>query len=162
MIIGRCVLLKTKRIIILISLFLISCIITIYLKKNNFYGVYKVKNIVFSSSLISVSKDYYEEQIKNTKYIFKKDLFKIESVKGTFEIEKPLYKRSKVDQKIITQLNDIPNSTSKYKDKYIYSLYDSNNNRLNYKFILLDNEILLISYYDINKNIIMNILELKQ
>ena len=132
--------------------------------KENFYGTYVLDDIVYLSSLSSVSYDYIKSH--DTKFILNKNYFKVESSDNTLEINNATYKKEKMSKDLVNRFNRAvfnSISLSKFDVKYQYTIYDSNDEPVNFRIYLLDNTIWLSAYHNKAENEyeLMNIYKLK-
>ncbi|WBW95197.1 hypothetical protein [Oceanirhabdus sp. W0125-5] len=134
-------------------------------------GKYEFDSIVYLSPLSSSSKDYLNKKMKGTVYTINKDSFKAVSSENHYEISKLTYKRNKMDDELVQAFNDSVwdsswgnISISEYKERYKYSIYNEQNEKINFYLYSMDEELWIASYTDNtanNSEIIMSIYKLK-
>jgi hypothetical protein len=133
--------------------------------KNNIYGTYVMDSAVYHSPLSSESSDYFEEKQKDTMIVIGIDNFTYESSDIKIDIKNPRYKKERMDEDKTRDFDESVFhviSISDYKDKYQYTIYDSD--KAVYRIYSLDTETWIAAYSETPKGkyYIMNILKLKK
>jgi hypothetical protein len=134
---------------------------------NAILGEYEFDNIIYLSPLSSSTIDYMEESMKGTEYIISKDTFEITSSVNSYIILEPIYEKKEMKEEMIRAFSNAELETialDAYKEKYQYSIYDKDNNKINFYLYAMDGELWLASYVDNTANnaeIIMYIYKLK-
>jgi len=134
-------------------------------------GKYEFDEVMYLSPLSSSSKDYINKKNQGTVYTINKDSFEIVSSENDYEISNLIYKRKKMDDDLVQSFNDSvwvsgwgTVSISEYKEKYQYSIYNEENEKINLYLYSMDGELWIASYTDNtanNSEIIMSIYKLK-
>ena len=156
-----------KREIVILFTLLFIIMISVIFRKNNIYGNYTFDDLIILSPLSSWTNDYYIEKNEETQYIIQKKYFKILFQDGqNFEIKNPLYKKEEMNEALINKFNTaVTNKISlkNYKEKYQITIYNINNENSihTFRLFLLDDEIWLALYYNIDEDIIAEIVKLK-
>ncbi|HEX3077237.1 MAG TPA: hypothetical protein VHQ24_10280 [Lachnospiraceae bacterium] len=155
--------------VILVSILIIAIIFILFYfmgkSKNNIYGTYVVDSVVFLSPLSSESKDFIEAKRKDTIFEISRDSFKYDSSDSKVEIKSPTYIKERMDEDKIESFNESVFhviSLSDYKEKYQYTIYDSD--KAVYRIYSLDTETWIAAYSETpdGKYYIMNILKMKK
>lgn len=135
--------------------------------ENSIFGNYEFKDVIFLSPVSSSTIDSMKDKMEGTKYIIQKDVFKITPTDNQFEILNPTYKKEKINSDTVEDFNKaVFNAVSieEYKEKYKYTIYTKNNQKVKYYLYSLDNELWIASYVDNTANkqdLIMYIFQIK-
>jgi len=137
-----------KRVFILIAglvlLFCLSC------SRNNdeqdFYGTYTFEEVSYLSLLSSSTIDYMNERMTGTKYTIEADLFKIEALDNTVEINSPNYIEEEIK-------DSIPTASDAYAAisedvKYQYTIYKNDGTKTNWRLYVSSYTTWIGSYVD--------------
>lgn len=129
------------------------------------YGKYTFNKVIYISPLSSTSIDYINKQMSGTEFIIEKDKFEIVSSENPYKIMQPNYIKEKMDDNLAKIFNNSVLNTvsiSSYKDKYQYSIFTKNNEKIKYYIYSMNEELWLSSYNTANnKDTIMYIFKLK-
>lgn len=103
--------------------------------EQNIYSVYTFEEVSYLSPLSSVTKDYVNDQMEETKYTIKEALFKTESTDySTVEFSSPKYKKG-----------EISNELSVFADVYTfigsdvdceYTIYDKDGSKTKWRLYI--------------------------
>lgn len=108
-------------------------------------GTYDFEDVVIS--LTSATRDYLAQQKAGTEYIIEDSAFTI--VQGEYEekYSNISYKKEVLDDKIIEDNYDfLIDIFDKSKDRYRYSLYDEQGEKIRYYIFQLDGDIYICKY----------------
>lgn len=137
-------------------------------KRGEIYGKYKFNDVIYLSSLSSSSIDYIKDNMLKAEYNIEKDNFKIISNEVNYEISKPIYKKKKMNEDMEKAFSEsVLNAVSikSYKDKYQYTILNSENVKTNFYIYSLDDEVWIGYYVDNtadNSDILMYIYKLEK
>ncbi|HEX3023328.1 MAG TPA: hypothetical protein VHP81_13165 [Lachnospiraceae bacterium] len=157
-----------KRVFLVSILILVILLILVYFmgnSRNNINGTYVVDGVVYLSPLSSESKDYFEAKRKDTIFVISKDNFTYDSSDIKVDIKNPTYRKERMDEEITKNFNESVFHTislSDYKDKYQYTIYDSD--KAVYRIYSLDTETWIAAYSETpdGKYYIIDILKVKK
>ena len=130
-------------------------------------GEFQFEKVVYLSPLSSSTIDYEEKQMEGTIYKINRDNFEIVSSVNQYKISDPIYEKIKMDNVLVQTFNyAVFNSVdiSKYKEKYQYIIYTSENQKANFYLYSMDDELWIAAYADNTANktdIIMNIYKIQ-
>lgn len=108
-------------------------------------GTYEFEDVIIS--LTSATRDYLAEQKAGTEYIIESSAFTITQGEYEDKYENISYKKEVLDDKIIEESYDyLSELFGKYKERYRYSLYDEQGEKIRYYIFQLDEDIYICKY----------------
>lgn len=115
-------------------------------------GTYGFDKLLYLSGLSSSTFDYAESKMKGTKFTIGTELFEIDYPDGNdYRIEAPVYTREKISGDMIQAFEKCTMekvSISEYKVRYRYNIFTRDNQKTNFCFYVMDNQLWLSSYAD--------------
>lgn len=134
-----------KKIILITSIFFLMLFLGGCSSDENkrIYGKYKYDKLLYVWVASSNTPKFLNEKNAATKYIIKKDEFKIITSKKEIEIEikNPIYKKEEMKDDLVKMYEDSMFdlvSISQYKEKYRYTIYNKHEMPIYYLYSLDD------------------------
>lgn len=118
--------------------------------KQNFYGTYTFNEVSYLSSLSSSSISYLSENMAETEYTIKANIFKIKSKDNTTEISSPKYVKEEIPSNV-TPLSDVRAFIGN-DVKCQYSIYDKDGNKTKWRLYASTDCLWIASYIDNTAN----------